>query len=313
MTDFDQLYKRLIKNFFKWFLEFFCDEIAREIDFTTEPQFIDKELYTDQVHGKKRYTDILAKVKMLKGNWTYILIHIEIQREREIDFSRRMFNYYKAISMEYNEAVFALAIYIGEDSSKEGLDNVFEEQCFGTRVRYEYEVRNLQDYDYRDYLDHDNPIIAALLVQMDHGSDSGGMVMAVALKKLSEYKLNEKDRVVIIDFIERILKLNEEEVVKFNKYLGTEEYKEVMAMISGYKEIIEEYKEEGKIEGKIEGERSLLIRLIKSKWGALPPDIKERLYKINTSEELEALGEKVIVCECIEDWAKLVLVKTEKN
>ncbi|MCF6149516.1 MAG: Rpn family recombination-promoting nuclease/putative transposase [Candidatus Kuenenia sp.] len=59
--------------------------------------------------------------------------------------------------------------------------------------------------------------------------------------------------------------------------------------------------EKGKIEGKIEGEKSLLIRLIERKWGRLQPSIKERLNKINTLEELEALGERVITSDCIEE------------
>ncbi|GAX61240.1 transposase [Candidatus Scalindua japonica] len=65
-----------------------------------------------------------------------------------------------------------------------------------------------------------------------------------------------------------------------------------------------EGKIKGKMEGKIEGEKTLLIRLIESKWGALPSDINKRLSEIKTSEGLEALGEKVIGCEKIEDLFK---------
>ncbi len=59
--------------------------------------------------------------------------------------------------------------------------------------------------------------------------------------------------------------------------------------------------EKGKLEGKIEGEKALLIRQIERKWGGLKPDVKARLNKINSSDELEALGEKIIISECIED------------
>ena len=53
--------------------------------------------------------------------------------------------------------------------------------------------------------------------------------------------------------------------------------------------------------GKIEGEKSLLIRQIERKWGRLQPNIGERLNKINTLEELEALGERVITAKCVEE------------
>ena len=62
-----------------------------------------------------------------------------------------------------------------------------------------------------------------------------------------------------------------------------------------------EGRSEGKIEGKIEGEKALLIRQIERKWSGLKPDVMERLNKINSLEELEALGEKVIISNCVED------------
>lgn len=58
---------------------------------------------------------------------------------------------------------------------------------------------------------------------------------------------------------------------------------------------------EGKAEGKIEGEKSLIIKQIERKWGRMQPEIKEKLDKIKSAEELESLGEKVIVCNNLED------------
>ncbi|MCP4985597.1 MAG: DUF4351 domain-containing protein [Colwellia sp.] len=59
--------------------------------------------------------------------------------------------------------------------------------------------------------------------------------------------------------------------------------------------------EKGKLEGKLEGEKALLIRQIERKWGGLKHDVEARLNKINSSDELEALGEKIIISEYIED------------
>ncbi len=301
MPDFDQLYKRLIKNFFKWFIMFFCPEVAEKIDFKVEPQFIDKELYTGQLHGKKKFVDVLAKVRLKSGGHTFILIHIEIQKEIESYFGKRMFNYYKVITMEHDEPVFALAIYIGDNKSGARLPNSYEEVCFSTKIRYEFEVKNLCDYDYNEYLDSDNPIVAALLAHMDRGNDSKALVMAKALNKLSGYNLNEKDRAVVIDFIERILNLKRDELTEFKEYLYQNEYEEANTMISAYDEMVKEHEDKAKNEGKLEGERALLIRQIERKWGALQPEAKNRLNMINSPDELEALGEKIVVCDRIED------------
>lgn len=264
MPDFDQLYKRLVKNFFKWHLAFFCAEIAEKIDFKAGFEFIDKELYTDQIQGKKRFTDVLAKVKLLSGEVTYIFIHIEIQRGKKHNLTLRMFNYYKVITLEHNLPVFALAIYIGRKSKKEVLDNVFEEKCFGTNIRYEYQLRNLKDYDYKKHLDHDNPIVAALLCHMDHGKDSKALVIAIALKKLSSYNLSDKQNAVIINFIEQMLRLNDVEKDEFKEYINQKEYKEAKKMISGYDEIFGEYREKWEKKG-VKREKIAIAKKMKSK------------------------------------------------
>ncbi len=45
----------------------------------------------------------------------------------------------------------------------------------------------------------------------------------------------------------------------------------------------------------------LLIRQIERKWGGSKSDVKDRLNKINSSDELEGLGEKIIISECMDD------------
>ncbi len=45
----------------------------------------------------------------------------------------------------------------------------------------------------------------------------------------------------------------------------------------------------------------LLIRQIEKKWAALRPDVKNRLNSIDSPDKLEALGEKIIVCDRIEE------------
>ena len=72
-VDYDQLCKRLIKMFFKEFLDFFFPEMTEKIDFSKEPVFIDKELFSDQVEGEKTFSDILATVTLIDGtgNCTY--------------------------------------------------------------------------------------------------------------------------------------------------------------------------------------------------------------------------------------------------
>ena len=112
--DFDQLCKRLIKAFFKEFLDFFFPELTRKIDFNVEPIYIDKELFSGQIEGEKTISDVLTQVKLLDGEEEILLLHIEFQSGKEEEFSKRMFNYYVDIWREYQKKIFAMALFIDD-------------------------------------------------------------------------------------------------------------------------------------------------------------------------------------------------------
>ncbi|MGR3318506.1 MAG: DUF4351 domain-containing protein [Candidatus Anammoxibacter sp.] len=113
--------------------------------------------------------------------------------------------------------------------------------------------------------------------------------------------IREKVRNVFI-FVDGLLLLPTEVEMQFKEEVqNLSGGKEKMGLTAEMSNIGQIAFKEGEIKGEIKGEKSLLIRQIERKWGRLQPSMKERLNKINTQEELEVLGEKVIVCECIED------------
>ncbi|MEQ8171141.1 MAG: hypothetical protein ABRQ38_19780, partial [Candidatus Eremiobacterota bacterium] len=124
-VDYDQLCKRLIKMFFKEFLDFFFPEMTEKIDFNKDPVFIDKELFSDQVEGEKTFSDILARVALIDGTEEIALIHIEIQAKRETGFEERMYDYFSDIRREHKKNIFAFALFIDEHIWEKPVSNVF--------------------------------------------------------------------------------------------------------------------------------------------------------------------------------------------
>ena len=88
----DQLFKKLLENFLKDFLELFFPDVAERLDFGTV-QFLDKELTTDFPRGTTREVDVAAKVGTQQGEPEIVLVHVEVQARPEKDFGRRMFEY----------------------------------------------------------------------------------------------------------------------------------------------------------------------------------------------------------------------------
>jgi len=230
-VDSDQLTKRLIELFFKDFLEFFCPDLAKIVDFNSV-DFPNKELYSGMIEGEKTVADVLAKVNLLDGQEEYILIHTEIQSSRDVDIPRRMFRYFCNIWMKHEKPVYAFALFIDESQWREPISNVFNMDFMGTELAYKFHLQKTKNYNYEEYLDYPNPIVTAFLIRMNYGKKSRALVKAESMKRINKYyNLTELQTETLLHFIDRLLFLDEEETNKFKDIIKQEEYKEVDNMM----------------------------------------------------------------------------------
>jgi predicted transposase/invertase (TIGR01784 family) len=241
-VDSDQLTKRLVELFFKDFLDFFCPDLAKIIDFNSI-DFPNKELYSGIIEGEKTISDVLAKVNLLDGREQYILIHIEIQSSRDVDIPRRMFRYFCNIWMKHEKSVYAFALFIDESRWREPISNIFTREFMGTKLTYEFQLQKTKNYNYEEYLDYPNPIVTAFLIRMNYGKKSRALVKAESMKRIEKYyNLTETQTETLLHFIDRLLFLDEEETKEFKTIIKQEEYEEVnkMMLTTLQEEIIQE-------------------------------------------------------------------------
>jgi len=174
-----------------------------------------------------------------------------------------MFSYYIDIWREYKKKIFAMALFVDDAVEwRVPISDTFHQEFMGTSVTYKYHLRKTKSYNYRDYLDNDNPITAALMTRMDFGKDSRALVKAEALKKLKKYHLSPLQEEILKNFIDRLLFLNEKEEHEFKEIIYKEEkFKEVGKMLTTWEE---KAMEKGKVEGKTEGELNKSINIAKN-------------------------------------------------
>src|SRR5262249_30370308 len=95
MSDFDNPWKEGLEHFFDHFLAFFFPNADGAIDWSRGHESLDKEL--QQIVSESelglRLADKLFKVWLKDGSETWILIHVEIQNQRDSEFAERMFVY----------------------------------------------------------------------------------------------------------------------------------------------------------------------------------------------------------------------------
>ena len=117
-TEFDTPWKDILQEYFADFMQFFFPQAHEEIEWTLTPEFLDKELQQvvrDAELGR-RLVDKLVKIYLTGGEETWLLIHIEVQSQEEINFAQRMFVYNYRIYDRYKRSVASLAV-LGDEQS----------------------------------------------------------------------------------------------------------------------------------------------------------------------------------------------------
>jgi len=110
--SYDSPWKEILDAFFPQFMDFFIPQSSEDIDWNKEIKFLDTEfqkITKDSVPGR-RYADKLVEVTFKDNSIKWILIHVEVQAQKEADFSKRMFRYNYRIFDRYNIPVTSIAV-----------------------------------------------------------------------------------------------------------------------------------------------------------------------------------------------------------
>ena len=144
--EYDTPWKEILEASFKDFLAFFLPIAHDNIDWRRGYEFLDTELarITREAKIGNRRMDKLVKVWLLNGDERWVLIHVEIQGDREVKFSARMYTYqYRAFDLQQRPVV-SLAILTDEESGWRPSE--YSQELFGTRLNFQFTAVKFLDY-----------------------------------------------------------------------------------------------------------------------------------------------------------------------
>jgi hypothetical protein len=289
-TDYDSPWKDVIEDLFPHFLRFFYPELAGQIDWDRPYTFLDKELQSiSRKKDKKgrRYVDKLVRVYLLDGQEEWLLIHIEVQSDRDDLLPRRMFVYNYRIFERYGREVVSLAV-LG-DLESDWLPRRFAYGRAGAEMSLTFLVAKLLEIEENADLETiANPFALVTLAHLSAKRTSGSMpqrmraklrLFRLALKRgMSREEIRRL--VKFIDWVmilpenldKQILEtLNQEEEAVMQTHMPIWERE---AHANGKKEGKQEGKQEGKLEGKqegkLEGKLEALMLMIETRFGEIP-------------------------------------------
>ncbi len=216
MIDHDQLFKKLLREFFSEFIELFLPEVAAFLD-TSEIKFLDKEIFAALASRDKRNADLVAQVRF-KGTTTQFLVHIEpesARRKRRGAFARRMFDYFAMLTRQSRLPVYPIALLSYDsprDAESETFSVIFPDKQI---LEFRFTIIQLNRLNWRDYLRHDNPVASALMVKMGFAAEERVEVKKECLRMIARLRLNRERSIFLSNFIDTYLQLNALEEKQF--------------------------------------------------------------------------------------------------
>ena len=194
VVDYDNNWKEAIEQHTFNAIAFFFPELFPFIDTNQKPVFLEQEMRNikrKSLKGRKRIIDKLIKVWLKNGEERWILIHIEVESSDKEGFSKRMYIYFSRAYDKYDVAIVALALFVGEKTPPS--HDYFEENNFGTRVTYGYNVYVVGEQDEQTLLKNDNNFALFILANLYTIQTKDDMQRRLELKKKMHELALERD------------------------------------------------------------------------------------------------------------------------
>ncbi len=284
---YDQLFKDLLKTFFKEFIELFFPEVTSRLNWR-EIEFLEQEVFTNVPEGSRRTADLVAKVATHEGEPELILVHVEVEHPWRCTFPYRMFEYYVLLRLRHRLSVFPIAI-LPERKVKGFEQEAYCEELFGHELlSFNYFHIGLPGISVDDYWAEDNPISWGFASLMDSGERERALLLIECYRRVGESSLDEAKRALLINFITTCYQLTPDEETDFQRLLAEEEYQEVREMQGTYFDKLER-----------QGMQKLLMRQLQVKFGPLPQEVADRVQKIESEDELTKIAERFITASSL--------------
>lgn len=244
---------------------------------------------------------MLVKGKF-QGQDSYFLIHLEHQACTEPEFGRRMFRYFARLYERHALPVYPIVLF-SHQMPLQALPATFRVEFPNKRIlEFNYDVIQLNQLQWRDFVNQDNPVAVALMAKMQIQPQERARVKLECLRLLTTLKLDPARSQLISGFVDTYLRLTAEEEGVFRHELDKiepEAKESVMEIVTSW---MEEGLQQGLRQGRQEEAYRLIMRLLKRRFGVLPSEIQAQMQLL-TLERLEVLGEELLDFQSLADLA----------
>lgn len=282
-------------------MAFFFSKAHQDIDWQKPHEFLDKELQkiVPEAETGNRLVDKLVKVWQKKGVERWVLIHVEVQGNKETDFAKRMYIYNHRLFDRFDRHTASLAILTHEQANWR--PSAYSYTLWDCHTELRFPIVKLIDYEaqWAQLETSRNPfavvVMAHLKTLATKGNNEDRYDWRLRLaKNLYNEGYKRQDIINLFRFIEWLMVLPPELEAKFDEAIkGYEEAKQMTYVTSierrGIKKGLEEGIQQGRQEGRQEGIQRGIIAVLEVRFGPLAEETITKIGQIQAIPTLDNL------------------------
>lgn len=299
--DLDSPWKEMLEQFFPQFIAFFFPQAYHQIDWTLGYQFLDQELQQvvrDAELGLRRL-DKLVSVYLQNGQEAWVLIHIEIQGQRDDGFDERMYVYNYRVFDRYRRPVASLAILTDEQTQWRPAH--FSYELFGCRVSLDFPIVKLLDYQgqWETLANNTNPFAVVVMAHLQtqatrHKPNERYAAKLTLARLLYRRGYNRQEVLELFRFIDWVMALPQTLAQQFKMEITRLEERDNMPYVTSVERIareegLQQGVQQGLQQGVQQGLRSAIRDTLEVRFGPASAHLTIHLEQITDIDRLSYL------------------------
>jgi hypothetical protein len=314
MSDFDSPWKDALELFFPAFLAFFFPRVHAKVDWSRGYEALDKELQqiAREAEVGRRYADKLFKVWLEDGQETWVLIHVEVQSQRDEEFTERMFVYHYRLYDRHRRPVVSLAVLADEHLTWR--PNSFGYSLCGCTIGLEFPVVKLLDYcaDLEALETGSNPFAPLVLAHLKtmetrHDAPARQGWKSQVIRGLYERGYSGDQVRQLFRLIDWLMDLPEDLERQLYEELSRLEEEKLMPYVTHIERIaLKKGEAKGEAKGKAEGKAETLLRIVERRFATkVPPDLDAAIRGTTDLARLDRWVDLAFEVSSLEEFRRL--------
>ena len=309
-NDYDGAWKEALRQHFEEFLRDYFPAAHALIDWSIEPEWLDKEItqVLPQSGQRSRFVDLLANVRLLSGGEQWILLHVEVQTAFEEGFEFRLACYNAGLLSAFRRRVVTLVILADLRKIWLPVEDSFQFADFSSRLRFSVcKLIHRLETDWREGTSLPIQLARAQIAALRTARNPERRLEIKWKLVRSLYELGyDADRLrLVFRWIDRMMQLRSDLDQLFTVRLTEFEEERTMPYVTSVERVqLARAEAQGEARGEARGASSLVIKILLRLCGSLSEETQERIRRL-PREMVDTLAEEGIGMHStadVEEW-----------